>query len=382
MRLAFAPILLFMAGCLFQAANPQTSSTQTEKAAQPDSKLKTLSGNWVVSIPFVACENGTPVPNVELPETNAPTPMCMGVQAPDVLPVSSQSTASEAPDESSDVGTVIVMGVSHEKIVLAADSRNVRLTMKTKADGTVEGTIGYDGCACKLTQLTPTMLFAADGQVSSRTTIPAAELYDAHKLAKLAAQNYHSNPQEEKLAGGRIAAIATRWAWDVDFRMHHGFVQGWKPIDILEGIFAGLEPNGDIRFAVARLEYPKRRNGFHVPPVMFTISILSPLPKDFTWVEAFGIKDVARTYYSARFMTTETKTENKRISAEILKDPKLFDAKVPEHLVELTVQHYEATTTPDKPLFVHGPVDVAVLERNKGVSWIRSKNCSGAKKEQ
>ena len=42
MRLAFAPILLFMAGCLFQAANPQTSSTQTEKAAQPDSKLKTI----------------------------------------------------------------------------------------------------------------------------------------------------------------------------------------------------------------------------------------------------------------------------------------------------------------------------------------------------
>lgn len=239
---AIVTVALLVVACLFQTVLPHPAPTpeKSEDATQqPATKQKTLSVNWEVSIPFVGCENGTPVLNIEVPDANAPTALCPGVQPPDVFPQSSRTTARAAQDGAYESGTVIVMGVSHEKIVIAADSRNVLLIVRTLADGSVERKIKYDDCACKLIQLTPTILFAADGQVSASKTIPATILYDAQKLARLAARNYHSSSKEEQLAGGRIAAIATRWAWDVDFRMHHAFANGWTPIETLEGIFAG-----------------------------------------------------------------------------------------------------------------------------------------------
>jgi hypothetical protein len=376
-------VAMLAGASLFQTVRPETVPTQRNVVDAKEhvaAKQKTLSVNWEVQIPFVGCENGTPVLNVEIPDVNAPTAVCQGVQPPDVLPDNAPATASAAQDGAYEVGTVIVMSVSHDKIVLASDSRNARITTRTLPDGTVERKIKYDDCACKLIQLTPRILFAADGQVWAGSTIPTTALYDAHELARLAARNYHSSSQEEQLASGALAAIATRWAWDVDFRMHHGFANHWTPFQTLEGIFAGLEKNGEIGLAVARLEYPKPRSGLRVPPVAFTIGALKSPPTDFTWVEAFGMKDVAETYYSARAATEQTKAENKRISSEILKKPTLFSPMIPERLVELTIRHYKAAAGREGPLFVHGPVDVASLERKQEINWIHWKNCSGAKR--
>jgi len=357
-----------------QAAPIQEKAAQAVKGEQ--TKPRTLSANWQVTVPFVACDQGKPVLNVDVPNANAPTPMCPNAVAPDGLPPNTPTVAQAAEDSTADVGTVIVLSVSREKIVLAADSRNVRLTTRRMTDGTTKREIIYDDSACKLEQLTQTTLFAADGLVWAGSTIPAQELYDAHKLARLAAHNYHPTPEDEQLPGGELAAIATRWAWDVDFRMHHGFAEGWTPIQTLEGIFAGLQQNGELAFAVAKLQYPKPRAGVRVPPVSFTVGTFSPLPTDFTWVEAFGMKDVAETYYSARAANEATRAENKRISAEILKNPAEFSSNIPERLVDLTVQHYEATTRPESPLFVHGPIDAVELNKGTGINWIRRKNCS------
>ena len=366
MRVMVAAALLALAALLFETNLPQAGPAAEDTAhadQQADTRLKTLSANWVVSIPFVGCENGKPLLNLEVPDANAPSAICPGAQPPDVLlQRNAPRTVSGTHDGAYEVGTVIVMAVSQDKIVLAADSRNVRVMTRTLADGTTKRDMAYDDCACKLIQLTPAILFAADGQVWASNTIPATELYDAHKLAKLAAQNYNSIAVNEQLAGGRLAAIATRWAWDVDFRMHHGLANGWTPIQRLEGIFAGLELNGEIGFAIARLDYPRPRNGVRVPPVAFTIGTLKPLPTDFTWVEAYGIKDVAESYYSARAVTEQTEAENKRISTEMLKKPALFSAKVPERLVDLTIQYYEAAAQQGNPLFVHGPIDVGARQ--------------------
>lgn len=55
-----------------------------------------------------------------------------------------------------------------------------------------------------------------------------------HKLARLAAKNYqpNSDPVAEKLGGGVIGAIATRWAWDVNFRMQRAFANGWLQLKL------------------------------------------------------------------------------------------------------------------------------------------------------
>jgi hypothetical protein len=107
-----------------------------------------------------------------------------------------------------EVGTVIAVGVSRQKITIAADSRSAWLTTKSSSDGTarVIDKITYNDCACKITQLTPALLFAADGQVTSTNpTLPANALFDAHKLARLAAKNYqpNSDPVAEKLVQRR-----------------------------------------------------------------------------------------------------------------------------------------------------------------------------------
>jgi hypothetical protein len=381
--------IALLAARLFQATLPQQTHDpkNAEPATQPAAtRQKKLSVNWETSFPFAGCDNGKPVSNVEIPEANGPTPMCTGVQSPDVLPQRAPTTISGAQDETYEVGTVIALGVSQAKVVIAADSRYVLFTGKKQPDGTPE--TKYDDCACKLTQLTPTILFAADGLVqASNNATPAAVLYDAHKLAQLAAQNYHPNPnsEEEQLAGGMIEAIATRWAWDVDFRMHHGFASSWRPIktpegitETLEGIFVGLEANGEIAMVVAKLEYPKPRKGVRVPPVSFSISRPNPPPSNFTLVDAFGMKDVAETFYLARYATEQTKVENKRINSEASKDPILFSDNIPKELVDLTIQHYKAIVGPTGQLYVHEPIDLAVLERKKQIRWIHWKKCSGA----
>lgn len=372
-------VAVLSASTLFLIFRPQADPIQ-EKTAQAtkerQTKPRTLSANWQVTIPFVGCDQGKPVLNVAVPDMNAPTPMCPNAVAPDVLPPNAPTVANATEGSAADVGTVIVMSVSREKIVLAADSRNVRVTSHRMTDGITRREIAYDDSACKLIQLTPTTLFAADGLVWAGNTIPAQELYDAHKLAILAAGNYHPTLEDEQLPGGEVGAIARRWAWDVDFRMHHGFANGWTPIQTLEGVFVGLQQNGELALAVAKLEYPKPQTGIRVPPVSFTIGTFNPLPKDFTWVEAFGMKDVAETYYSARAINEATKVENKKISAEILKSPTQFSSKIPDRLVDLTIQHYEATTRPENVLFVHGPIDSAELNRTTGIKWIHRKNCS------
>jgi hypothetical protein len=371
-----AATLLLMA-CLFEAPNPVPPKTEgTTPQATSNQKLHSV--NWEVHIPFVGCENGKPVVNVDIPDQSAPTPICPGAQPPDVLPQNPVVAGISGQDGEYETGTVIAIGVSHEKISIAADSRNVLITQRRLTDGTVETKRKYDDCACKLVQLTPTLLFAADGQVSATKAVPAGVVYDAHELARLAARNYRPDPQEEELAGGMIEAIAARWAWDIDFQMHHAFASGWRPIDTLEGIFAGLESDGEIAFVVAKLEYPRPRNGFHTPPVSFTVGTMKLPPTDYTWVEAFGINDVAKSYYLARAATDQTRAENKKISVEVLKDPKLFNPEVPEHLVDFTIQHYEAVAAPDQLLLVHGPIDLAVLERKKTIKWIHSKKCSNA----
>ena len=371
-------MLTLIAVVLFSVLAGVPSSTPPQKQGSADDSRKgpalnqPLTVEWRVRIPPVGCDNGAPILNAELPDKNAPSAICPGVRSPDVLPPTTATT--DVPENDFEAGTVIVMGVSHEKVVLAADSRNVLITSKKLANGT-EAAMKYNDCACKLTQLTPTMLFAADGQVWAGNIMPSAVLYDAHKLARLAARNYRPDAEEERIAGGRIAAVATRWAWDVDFRMHHGFTNGWRPIETLEGIFAGLDENGDVAIAVAKLEYPRRRPGLRVPPVGFTVVTMEP-PSRFTWVEAFGMKDVAERYYSLRAVTDRTRPEYERIRAEILKIPALFNPNIPEQLVDFTIRHYEAVAK--GPVFVHGPIDVAFIERNRQVAWIHAKDCSGA----
>ena len=321
-----------------------------------------------IILPLAGCDRGTPISNWDLPTANSATPACISRGFPDSLP----DRVSAPPDAAAyEIGTIVVVSVSKEKVIVAADSRATRVR-----GGRI---VGFADSACKLLELNPKLLFAVTGMAATSTTLPADVYFDAAELAKQAAGNFRYDTRwMEK--NRTVVEIAARWGWDVDFRIRRGVTQGWLiPIGPmwLEGIFAGLEPNGEITLAVARLRYFKPRAGVVVPPVQLSIESLRP-PRQYTWVEAYGLKNVAETYYSSRRTTDQTGPEHGRIRREQLRNPKRFAPMIPARLAELTIQYYEILSQQTgQPKLVNGPIDVAVLSRKKGVQWLRRKpNCA------
>lgn len=343
-----------------QPASPKGASTATEQ------------WKWSIDVPVsVGCEDGIAQPNFLFTPAPAPTPCG---QTPDTLPTDAAATGTESSGATSEVGTIIVLGFSKAKVVLAADSRN------TLYRGGIFA--GYDDTACKLIEVTPTLLFAADGHTGIKGPgVPADVEYDAQKLARLAAKSVNT-PKGQS----RIYSIAQRWAWDVDSRVRHGFRMRLQSGDsgmgtFLEGIFAGLEPNGETNVVIARLQYSPPRSGVTGPPVQLSIRSPQSRPATFTWLEPFGMNDFAEDLISQPQTTNKAKSDHAAIEKERLGNPLLFSPSVPVKLVSLTIQHYKALASNAGYLYVHGPIDVAVIERRKTAQWIsRWKGCSGRQK--
>lgn len=147
--------------------------------------------------------------------------------------------------------------------------------------------------------LSPSLLFAVAGMAATDRSLPADIYYDAIELARQASQTFQFDPSWMQ-KNQTVREIAEKWAWDVAFRIRRGVRDGWyQPLGStwVTGVFVGLEPNGEVSAAIANLEYHKPRPGMIVPPVSISISVPVP-PKDFTWIDAFGYKDVADSYSS------------------------------------------------------------------------------------
>ena len=319
-----------------------------------------------IYIPAAGCDEGEPISNFELPLKNAARPACVSRGKPSLLPA-----GHAAPNEgiSLEVGTVIVMGVSREQVILAADSRSGVLQLQ-------EGRVSFlrtEDQRCKLVELGSTLLFAAAGATKTNQALPANVYYDSQELAREAVRNYVFDPAWDS-QNETIRAIAVKWAWDVAFRIRRGLVAGWyRPLGPtwVTGVFAGLEPNGEISVAVAKLEYHQARPGMIVPSV--SISVLVPvLPGDFTWVEAFGRDQVAEKYLTRQLVTADTKAEHERIRAEQLRSPREFSERPVERLVELTFEK-DPLRYPDGSKLVGGKIDVARLSKHGRVEWLRRK---------
>jgi hypothetical protein len=320
-------------------------------------------------IPVAGCDGGIPRSNVDLPLQNSPTLACVGTSLAD-LPERIPSARNVSEYE---FGTIIVLSISTEKVVVAADSRATLVSPQT---GDI---VGYDDTACKVIEINPKLLFAVTGMAATGRAVPADIQYDAVDVARQISRNFRFNPKWMQ-PNRTIEEIAQVWGWEVDFRIRRGVERGLlKPLGPvwLEGIFVGLEPSSEINVAIAKLEYGKPRTGFIVPPVQ--LSIESPVPpKSFTWLQSSGLNDATETFYDSHRVTEATKFEYTRIREEINKT-EVFPSEIPERLVELTIQHHDRLLKQGKTrgLFVNGPIDLAVLTRNKNVQWIKRKqNCA------
>lgn len=265
-----------------------------------------------------------------------------------------------------EVGTVIVLSISSEQVMLAADSRVGVLDLRNRFKRTSDR-------YCKLVGLTPRILFAATGMTKT-TGWPANIALDAQQLARQAAANFVFDPASMK-RNQTIKEIAASWAWDVDFRIRRGvsrrYYQPPESGTWIIGVFAGAEPSGEISVAVARLDYHRKRVGWKIPEVSVTISVPGP-PKDFTWIEAFGHKEVVEKYVSERRKTEGTQSQHILIRAEQLRNPSEFSPDVLQKLVELTyVEDPYKYANGQKQ--VGGSIDIARLQKGRPIQWMHRK---------
>jgi hypothetical protein len=319
-----------------------------------------------IYFPAAGCDNGKALANFDLPLQGGAHPVCVNRGKPSFLPDRRISAREGAAIE---VGTVIVLSVSKEQAILAADSRVGIFSLRGKFKRT-------DDRYCKLVELTPSLMFAAAGNV--KTSGPANILYDSQELARQAARNFVFDPSSMK-ENETITGIAEKWAWDAAFRIRRGVIRRfYSPPDSgtwVIGVFAGTEPNGEISVAIATLGYHKKRVGMKVPEVSISISVPVP-PKDVTWIEAYGYKAVTDKYVSNRRKTDETQTEHQRIRADQLRNPSEFPPRVVRRLIELTFEE-DTTQYENGSKKVGGRIDIARITRSGPVEWIaRKQACS------
>lgn len=311
-------------------------------------------------IPAAGCDHGEPVPNMMLPTKGGPTPRC--------LPETSETPSVSLPDRhaekaeevSVEVGTVVIMALSTQQVMVSADSRNGYLKLPGPQFSE------SDDNGCKLVEAGPSLLFAATGQTQTAGTLPGDIYYDAQALAREIGQ---------KCDGQAISEIAAQWAWEVAFRIRRGLKAGaYRPFGRtwLTGIFAGIDPNGDASVAIAQLEYREPRAGFVVPEVGISIRVPGPR-NDFTNVEAFGLKQVAEGYYSPRAVTEERRIEHERVRRAQLGDPERFPESILYRLMGLTFK-YSTARYPDRSKMVGGKTDLAKIGRDRHVHWLRRKD--------
>jgi hypothetical protein len=145
---------------------------------------KELSIQETIYLPAAGCDNGVAVPNFALPKVGGATPKCNTAQPNSAL--QSVEKIISRNKLTTEVGTIILIGISHDQVILAADSRSGKYVEQNFK--------GVSDLRCKVIALTPRLLFAASGLTSTRATIPARIDYDAQEVAQSIARNFVFDP--------------------------------------------------------------------------------------------------------------------------------------------------------------------------------------------
>jgi hypothetical protein len=319
--------------------------------------------------PAAGCDNGTPVPFFSIPAKNGAKASCVGSSLP--LPNPKPEDSSNESLADFQIGTVIVLSASQEKLVLAADSRGTHLRGGRFA--------GYDDNACKILELNPKLLFAIAGMASTSPALPADIYFDAGNVARETATRFRFDATRME-TNKTVKEIAEQWAVEMTLRIKRGVERGnfrapgetW-----LTGIFAGLEPNGETAVAIGYVTYSRPRTGWTVPPAAPSIRTFE-IPRPFTLIEAFGISKVAESYVVRGKVSDKARSEHVQIRQAQLKTPAQFPESIPARLVALTIKSDDDTRLNFfGPKLVGGEIDAAVLFRNAKVKWHHRKlNCS------
>jgi hypothetical protein len=270
-------------------------------------------------------------------------------------------------------GTIVVMSRSRQRVIIAADSR-VNF-----------GEGRYEDTSCKITGLSDKLIFAATGIVGdSSYLLPGGLRFDARGEAQRVFLQYSQAPQNF-LDLGAVGTIASNWgaAMAEHFRAaaeaSPASLQQWlKRVELsheptfVVGLFAGLEPDGEISVYSVNVEYAQSREGAapSEPYLLTSMPVPDDLADDFSLLTPFGMAEIVNEIREGK--SDRAKQEiNARDFLRSTVSAEAFARSQAIRLVDLTIAYHA------KQDFVGGRIDAVELRRAGKVHWIqRKENCA------
>jgi len=251
-------------------------------------------------------------------------------------------------------GTVIILGYSQQKIIVAADSR------------TNYGPGLYDDNSCKITALNQKLIFTADGRVNQGNF--GTTLWDAVREARAVLS---STAKNQNAPNDLMHTTAAEWAETIKREAAQGLTDRiWQSLRnqrvIVEGHFLGLDERGNIEIVGGVVYWY-----LEVPSNTRRIEWMLDEPKaieNSIRFAAFGDNFLLNELIIGE--TGRAKLETKRLEAEVI-GMSQNDADIHRAIryAELTFQY-----TPQQGQdMVGGPIDVVQLGRGGALRWIQRK---------
>lgn len=258
----------------------------------------------------------------------------------------------------SEFGTIVVVFRSEDKIVMAADSR------VNYGDGI------YDDNHCKIVALGNEIIFAATGIVGEfSSSLPQELRFSAGEEVR----RVFSNPWfDSELLDfqGKVAQLASRWGAAMTNRFTRAAprrLQHWLERmtgDIfIQGIFAGVEPDGHLSLVVTKVTYGRPIAGLERRTATFH---LERIVSDSPFLQAFGGTEIFQEF-TAR-STGRAHREVIQLALDLERyPPELRDALRVIRLVDLTIAFHRRRDS------VGGEIDAIEPLRDRTIRWIQRK---------
>jgi Proteasome subunit len=269
-------------------------------------------------------------------------------------------------------GSIVVLGRSRQRVVIAADSR-VNF-----------GGGKYEDSSCKITALSDKIIFAATGMVGdSSYLLPESLRFDATEEARRIFLQYSQTP-ENFLDLGMVGTLASNWgaAMAEHFRAvaaaSPSSLQEWlKRVELshespfLVGIFAGLESDGEISVYSVHVDYaqPGEGTASAEPYFLTSMPFSDEFPDDFPLLTPFGLPEIVHEISDGK--SDRAKQEiSARHSLEKTLSAEAFARNQVIRMVDLTIAYHP------KQEFVGGKIDAIELPRAGKIRWLQRKaNC-------
>lgn len=248
-------------------------------------------------------------------------------------------------------GTVIIIGVTKDQVVVAADSR------ATSKDG-------HRDDDCKISAFGNKLVFASAGIRKFDLAGKFAMNWDSHEVARTASLDQTKNVEAKasdwgassaSILGPPASADPAKFMRELDT---HGRI-------ITVGVFAGLDPSGEIDATYAKvLIDPSAREAAHVVTYVVQQNEMGSLPIRWTIIGEAAI--------ASEFLADKT---TRARSAWAHRNPSLMKNSLREQVALNAVQLVKWTIQYGPPS-VGGMVDEIMVD-NEGSHWIHKKDiCS------